>query len=522
MAGRGELYCSWTVDQLKAFLRERRVPLSGNKEQLVRKVLDIVETDELEGQIQAVPFQRLEYPSPPEFSELSNDVTWTTDDFPLVSDNSISTYLKHKDGYTKNFRTGIRLCQCGHLFSLEKAKCNDFTYVKAKCRPTMRQVPSSYCLFIKLDATQTPVAGNCKCPAGSTQSCVHIAALLIMLSEITPQACTSVRCAWSRPSQGGKPSFSADLDFGKSSSTGYFPYTGALAPLDGLLQGLEDAGCDTGIQYYFTQESDRSQQAFPSPSANPALIDPLDKLCEICADREVNVRDLVESLKPTAEDVQLIQNMSVGQRNNPLWLDARQWRVTSSNFGRVCNREFRHSYPPSLIKTVLGDYGTPHSTALQWGCDHECNAIQQYMVATGTQVEERGVFLSVEHPFLATSPDGIILLGNEEFSIIEVKCPYKHRDSYIEKACEDPSFCLSIVDGCQTRLKRSHDYYFQIIGQLALSGAKFCDFIVWTKVDLHTERIVPDNDLWSEMKEKLTHFYMTTLGIEILSRLYSM
>ena len=75
MAGRGELYRSWTVDQLKAFLRERRVPLSGNKEQLVRKVLDIVETDELEGQIQAVPFQRLEYPLPPEFSELSNDVT---------------------------------------------------------------------------------------------------------------------------------------------------------------------------------------------------------------------------------------------------------------------------------------------------------------------------------------------------------------------------------------------------------------------------------------------------------------
>ena len=57
MAESVELYCSWTVDQLKAFLRERRVPLSGNKEQLVKKVADIVTTDDLEGQIQAVPFQ---------------------------------------------------------------------------------------------------------------------------------------------------------------------------------------------------------------------------------------------------------------------------------------------------------------------------------------------------------------------------------------------------------------------------------------------------------------------------------
>ena len=519
-----ELYRSWTVDQLKAFLRERCVPLSGNKEQLVKKVADIVATDDLEGQIQAVPFQRIDYPSPPEFSELSNDVNWTGDDFPLVAESSVTAYLKDRDGYTKNFRTGVRLCQCGDLFSLEKAICNDFTYVKAKCRPTMRQVPSSYCLFVKLNmlnATGTPVAGNCKCPAGSTQSCVHIAALLIMLSEITPQACTSVRCAWSRPSQGGKPSFSVDLDFGKSSSTGYFPYTGTLVSLDKLIQGLEDAGCDAGICHYFNQESEKNQQAFPSPSSNPVLIDPLDKLCEICANRDVNVSDLVEALRPTAEDVQLIQNMSVGQRNNPLWLDARQWRVTSSNFGRVCNRQFRHSYPLSLLKTVLGDYGTPHSAALQWGCDHESSAVQQYMVATSVQVDECGVFLSVDYPFLATSPDGVIWLGNEEFGIVEVKCPYKHRDSSIEMACQDSAFCLS-VDGSQARLKRTHDYYYQVIGQLALSGAKFCDFIVWTKVDFHRERILPDDELWSEMSRKLSHFYMTTLGVEILARLYSM
>ena len=79
----------------------------------------------------------------------------------------------------------------------------------------------------------------------------------------------------------------------------------------------------------------------------------LDKLCELCANRDVNVSDLVEALKPTAEDVQLIQSMSVGQRNNPLWLDARQWRVTSSNFGRVYNRKFQHSYPSSLLHPIV-------------------------------------------------------------------------------------------------------------------------------------------------------------------------
>jgi len=43
-----QVYRSWTVDQLKAFLRERWVPLSGNKEQLVKQVADTVATNDLE------------------------------------------------------------------------------------------------------------------------------------------------------------------------------------------------------------------------------------------------------------------------------------------------------------------------------------------------------------------------------------------------------------------------------------------------------------------------------------------
>ena len=413
-------YRSWTVDQLKTFLRERRIPLTGNKEELVKKVVDIIYTDRLEEEIEASPFQSVEYPSPPRFDELSSD-NWVSDDFPLVTETRVSAYLKERGGYTKNFRTGVRLCQCGHLFDLEMVMSGNFTYIKAKCRPTMQKDPPFYSLFIKLESGK-PVAGNCKCPAGETQTCVHIAALLITLSEATPQACTSMRCAWSRPAQGGKPSLATDLDFGRSSLDGYVAYTGPVLQVDDLLQQLESVGCDVGVQHYFNQEAERCQQAVPPSSSNPVLIDPFDKLCKTAATRDVTVNDLVQALKPTAEEVQLIQSMSVGQRNNPLWSDARQWRITSSNFGKVCNRTFRQLYPPSLVKSLLGDYGIPRTAAIQWGCDHESDAIQQYVLTRGSTVEECGVFLSEEFPYLATSPDGVISIDNERFGVIEVKC----------------------------------------------------------------------------------------------------
>ncbi len=67
-------------------------------------------------------------------------------------------------------------------------------------------------------------------------------------------------------------------------------------------------------------------------------------------------------------------------------------------------------------------------------------------------------------------------------------------------------------------LKRNHDYYYQVIGQLGITKASYCDFIVWTLSDIHVERIYLDACLWDEMKDKLKQYYYTTLGPEIITR----
>ena len=151
------------------------------------------------------------------------------------------------------------------------------------------------------------------------------------------------------------------------------------------------------------------------------------------------------------------------------------------------------------------------------GCDHESDALQQYMGLTGICIEECGLSLSEENLYLATFPDGIIHLTNGEFGVIEVKCPFKHREHTIADACKDAAFCLYTNDSGQVQLKRAHNYYYQISGQLALTGAQCCDFIVWTMVEMHIERIFLDDNLWKEMVTKLSHFYYTTLGYVICS-----
>ena len=110
--------------------------------------------------------------------------------------------------------------------------------MRGKCRPTMRKNPSFFFLFVMVDLkTKNPEGGNCFCAAGACQSCVHIAAILFTLAEVTATACTSIRCAWSRPSMENKApaSFASELDFGVASSEGYFPYTGSKPPISTVL-----------------------------------------------------------------------------------------------------------------------------------------------------------------------------------------------------------------------------------------------------------------------------------------------
>ena len=211
---------------------------------------------------------------------------------------------------------------------------------------------------------ETPMGGNCFCVAGASQSCVNIFAPLLNLAELTPNVCTSVRCAWSRPSTGSKASFAKELDFGKASTQGYVPYGRPQPPVGTLLQDLLNAGSKSGVADYFDEEKVRESTVVAPVSVKSLLQDPQDRLTSI-VDGRPTVDNLIQALGVTSEEAELMQVMTIWQRNKPLWMDARHWRITASNFGKVCNQNFQVVYSSSLKKILLGDYGHQHFAAIK-------------------------------------------------------------------------------------------------------------------------------------------------------------
>ena len=64
----------------------------------------------------------------------------------------------------------------------------------------------------------------------------------------------------------------------------------------------------------------------------------------------------------------------------------------------------------------------------------------------------------------------------------------------------------------------NHEYFFQIQGRMMVSGATFCEFVVFTKKDFFVQNIKEDLMFQNEMFEMLANFYLKH-GAELVKAL---
>ena len=218
-----------------------------------------------------------------------------------------------------------------------------------------------------------------------------------------------------------------------------------------------------------------------------------------------------------------IETETLGQAENPAWMKHRRQRITASLFGDVVRR-MEKTPCAKLVKCILYSNGNiSHKKEIRWGRENEHVARQDYMKKTGNFVRQCGLFVHVNDPWLAASPDGIVLAKDGTQGLLEIKCLYKAYtyDLTPEEASVHPeckkSMCSVFVGG-QAKLKETHNYYYQIQGQLEIAEYDWCDFVLWTPKGISIQRIKRDKSLWqNRMLPKLRNFFIRCVLPEIAS-----
>lgn len=238
-------------------------------------------------------------------------------------------------------------------------------------------------------------------------------------------------------------------------------------------------------------------------------------------------KEFAASQSITKSEKDLIEEYTRDQNTVGSWMYTRKGKLTSSKFGEIYKQK-QNTKPDSVLKTVLQYHedGTRQETEhMKWGRTHEPAARRCYYnimrkTHPGIEVKKSGLHLYNDAPYLGASPDGIVTCPHcaedEKEGLLEVKCPSVHRNKTPEEEClQDTCFCR-VVNG-QITLKREHNYYFQVQGQMAVTGRKWCDFFVWTLKGQSIERIHFDEDLWNKVMSKLTHFYVSAVVPELFT-----
>lgn len=225
-------------------------------------------------------------------------------------------------------------------------------------------------------------------------------------------------------------------------------------------------------------------------------------------------------------DQDLVKDVEVltrGQRDNPDWFAWRKNRITASAAHRIAHCRFVHGKsttpPTSYLAAITGEGPRVQTRAMSWGVKMEEVAVRSYKKIKSAElghpisVEDCGLFIDARRPWLAASPDGVVTDRRGGKWLLEVKCPHKHREQRVEDACRtDSAFCLELLeDGPDQppayQLKTSHCYYTQVQCQLAVTGLKEADFVVYTLKETAIVPVTFDADLWEETVSNLEVFY---------------
>lgn len=221
-------------------------------------------------------------------------------------------------------------------------------------------------------------------------------------------------------------------------------------------------------------------------------LEPVLTLPRLSAKEQRHVKILMEITWETAYSMEHATRQET-ESTEEFW----KMRLTSC-FWEICNLKPGRRDAESLIFKIKKE--TARWKTARKEEELKTEALRVYCRNLCVNWSSCGLVVNPNAPWLGALPDGLVYDPNEtpNFGLVHVNCT-SHR-SFIE--CQ----YLICKDGV-LQLKKSHSHYWNMQGEMMVTGTSWCDLLVFSEEDILVQRIYRDKDIIKVMKKKLDDFY---------------
>ncbi|XP_040063788.1 uncharacterized protein LOC120838099 [Ixodes scapularis] len=144
------------------------------------------------------------------------------------------------------------------------------------------------------------------------------------------------------------------------------------------------------------------------------------------------------------------------------------------------------------------------------GLQNEAAALKRYKAKQKVQVFGVGLCINPGVPMLGASPGGLVWDEDiQEYGLVEVKTVSRVIDANLTTF--DEVMIRGFVEFIHAAksVDKKHKHYYQVTGQLALTGLEWCDLVVDSAKDCWVTRVPFDEALWvNVVVPRLTDFFL--------------
>ncbi|KAG5863882.1 hypothetical protein JTB14_026686 [Gonioctena quinquepunctata] len=166
-----------------------------------------------------------------------------------------------------------------------------------------------------------------------------------------------------------------------------------------------------------------------------------------------------------------------------------KWKIMRSNFFTSSLTKRISSLVSDSAKTnfirghLWGLSKNFQSSAMKYGIEMESVARTSYnlrILDEDEEIQQIGLVVNKNYPFLASSVDGIVLKNGKINRIIEIKCPKllagqdPHNFENVLTNSQKNNFFLSKTNG-EFHLKKNHPYLYQVVTSMLIFEVEHCD-----------------------------------------------